>query len=173
MPYITFISLLLLATSGMFSLYRQLQMLQQNSYFLSRYFKWVSNSYALELAISAILYCGITYFVLNGKSTLSFIVAILLLAVRIFLNIKTHKKSIKKLVFTARVKRLYVTAILLLGIFLFGSIFSFYTLFGEVSRVLCISMSVVPPLITVIIWFKTYPIEKAVSKWYINDAKRF
>ena len=172
MPYITFISLLLLATSGMFSLYRQLQMLQQNSYFLSRYFKWVSNSYALELAISAILYCGITYFVLNGKSTLSFIVAILLLAVRIFLNIKTHKKSIKKLVFTARVKRLYVTAILLLGIFLFGSIFSFYTLFGEVSRVLCISMSVVPPLITVIIWLITYPIEKVVSKWYINDAKK-
>lgn len=172
MPYITFIALLLVAVSAVFSLYRQLQMLQQNSYFLSRYFKWVSGSYTLELAISAILYCAITYFVLNGRSWFTLIAAVLLLAGRIVLNVRTHKKSIKKLVFTARVKRLYITAILLLGVFLFGSIFSFYTLFGEISRVLCISMSVVSPLLTAVIWLVTYPIEKAVAKWYINDAKR-
>ncbi len=172
MPYITFIAILLLAASGMFSLYRQLQMLQQNSYFLSRYFKWVSGSYTLELAISAIAYCALTFFVLNGKAVFMLIAAALLLAIRIVLNIKTHKKSIKKLVFTARVKRLYVTAILILGLFLFGSIYSFYTFFGEISRVLCIALSVVSPLLTVVIWLVTYPIEKAVSKWYINDAKR-
>lgn len=172
MPYITFIALLLLAASGILSLYKQLQMLQQNSYFLSRYFKWVSGSYTLQLALSAIIYCALTFLVLNGKPWLCLVIAVLMLVIRIASNIKTHKKSIKKLVFTARIKRLYITAILLLGVFLFGSVFSFYTVFGEISRVLCIALSVVSPLLTVVIWLVTYPIEKVIAKWYINDAKK-
>lgn len=172
MPYITFIAILLVAVSAMFSLYRQLQMLQQNSYFLSRYFKWINNSYTLELAVCAILYCALTFFIMRGKSVPSLIVAIVLFTVRIILNITTNKKSIKKLVFTARIKRLYITAVIVLGILLYGSIFSFYTLFGEISRVLCVALSVVSPILTVVVWLITYPIEKAVSKWYINDAKR-
>lgn len=172
MPYITFISLLLLAASAMFSLYRQVQMLQQNSYFLSRYFKWVSSSYTLELAASAIIYCALTFLILNVKPWPCLAMAVLLLAIRIVANIKTQKKSIKKLVFTARVKRLYVTAILLLGVFSFGSYFSFYNIFGEISRVLCIALSVVSPLLTAVIWLVTYPIEKAIAKLYINDAKK-
>ena len=137
MPYITFAAILLVSVSAVFSLYRQLQMLQQNSYFLSRYFKWINKSYTLELAVSAILYCALTLLIINGKSVPSLVTAVLLLAVRIALNIKTRKKSIKKLVFTARIKRLYITAVIVLGILLYGSIFSFYTLFGEISRVLC------------------------------------
>ena len=172
MPYITFFALLIVATSAVFSLYRQLQMLQQNSYFLSRYLKWINKSYTVELAVSAIFYCAITLFVLNGKEILCLIAAVALFAARIILNIKTHKKSIKKLVFTARIKRLYVTAIIVLGVLLYGSIFSFYTLFGEVSRVLCIVLSVVSPILTVVVWLITYPIEKAIAKRYINDAKR-
>ncbi len=172
MPYITFIAISLLAISGVFSLYRQLQMLQQNSYFLSRYFKWVSGSYTLELALSAIAYCAITFLVMRGKPWFCLALAILLLVTRILLCVKTHKKSIKKLVFTARIKRLYITAILILGISLFGSIYSFYNTLGEASRVICIALSVVSPLLTVVIWLITFPVEKAVSQWYINDAKK-
>ena len=123
MPYITFAAILLVSVSAVFSLYRQLQMLQQNSYFLSRYFKWINKSYTLELAVSAILYCALTLLIINGKSVPSLVTAVLLLAVRIALNIKTRKKSIKKLVFTARIKRLYITAVIVLGILLYGSIF--------------------------------------------------
>lgn len=172
MPYITFTAILLLAIGGVFSLYRQLQMLQQNSYFLSRYFKWVSGSYTLELALSAIAYCAITFLVMQNKPWVCLVLAILLLVIRILLCIKTHKKSIKKLVFTARIKRLYITAILILGISLFGSIYSFYNTLGEASRVICIALSVVSPLLTVVIWLITFPVEKAVSQWYINDAKK-
>lgn len=172
MPYITFAAILLVSVSAVFSLYRQLQMLQQNSYFLSRYFKWINKSYTLELAVSAILYCTLTFLIINGKSVPSLVVALLLLAARIALNIKTRKKSIKKLVFTARVKRLFVAAVLILGILLYGSIFSFYTLFGEISRVLCVTVSVVSPALTVAVWLITYPIEKAAARWYVNDAKR-
>lgn len=172
MPYITFIALLLLAASGIFSLYRQLQMLQQNSYFLSRYFKWVSGSYTLELALSAIIYCAFTFLLLNNKQWICFVIALLMFIIRIISSIKTNKKSIKILVFTARIKRLYVTAILLLGVFLFGSIFSLYNIFGEISRIMCIALSIVAPLLTLVIWLVTYPLEKAVSQWYINDAKK-
>ncbi len=172
MVYIPFVSLLLLTVGAVFSLYRQIQMLQQNSYFLSRYFKWVSGSYTLELAVSAILYCALTTFILKNRVWLCLILAIVLLVVRILSNIKTHKKSIKKLVFTDRVKRLYITAIVILGVVLFGSIYSYYTVFGNMARILCVALSVVTPVLTTIIWLVTYPIEKAVGAWYINDAKR-
>ena len=58
MPYILFLTMLFTAASAIFSLYRQLQMLQQNSYFPSRYFNWIKQSYTTELAISAIVSAG-------------------------------------------------------------------------------------------------------------------
>lgn len=172
MPYITFFAILLLTIGAMFSMYRQLQMLQQNSYFLSRYFKWVSSSFTLELALNTILYCIITSLVLKNKVWLCLVISIVMLIIRIFASIRTQKKSIKKLVFTARVKRLYITGILLLGVLLFGSIYSYYVVWGDVSRVLCIALSVVTPLLATAAWIITYPIEKAVAAWYINDAKK-
>ncbi|MBE6810891.1 MAG: UDP-N-acetylmuramoyl-tripeptide--D-alanyl-D-alanine ligase [Ruminococcaceae bacterium] len=172
MPYITFAMLLIVAASGIFSLYRQLQMLQQNSYFPSRYFKWLKESYTLELAISAILYCAITVGSINGKAVLSLVLAGILLALRITLNINTHKKSIKKLVFTARIKRLYITAIVLLGVLVLIPAIFIDALASEICRTLCLVMSIVTPILTFVIWIITYPIEKAISKWYINDAKK-
>lgn len=171
MTYFTFAAMLLLAASAVISLYRQLQVLQQNSYSLSKYLKWVSRSYTLQLALSAMMYCAITVSVLQGSDILTLILSVCLLIIGIASNIKTHKKSIEKLGFTARIKRLYITAILLLGVFLFGSIYSFYNLFGEISRVLCIVLSVVSPLLTVVIWLVTYPIEKALAKRFCNNVK--
>lgn len=171
MTYFTFAAMLLLSTGAVFSLYRQLQVLQQNSYSLSRYLKWVSKSYTLELALSAMMYCAITVSVLQGSDILALILSVCLLIIGIVSNIKTHKKSIEKLGFTARIKRLYIAAILLLGVFLFGSIYSFYNLFGEISRVLCIVLSVVSPLLTVVIWIVTYPIEKVLAKRFVNKVK--
>lgn len=171
MPYI-FATMLIVAASAIFSLYRQLQMLQQNSYFPSRYFGWIRQSYTLQLAVSAILYCAITFCLLNGKDIPALVIAACLLAVRIVLNIKTHKKSIKKLVFTARIKRLYISAILILGVLVFVGTLWYFTIAGQVCRMLSIVLSVVSPLLALVIWLITYPIEKAVSKWYIGDAKR-
>lgn len=171
MTYFTFAAMLLLAVGAVISLYLQLQALQKNAYSLSRYFKWVSNSYTVYLATSAIVYCAITFLVLNNKDLFVLILSVLFLAARLALNILTRKKSTKKLGFTARIKRLYVTAILLLGVCLFGSIFSFYNLFGEISRMLCIVLSVVSPLLMVVVWLITYPIEKALAKRFANKSK--
>lgn len=172
MPYIIFFTMLCVAASGIFSLYRQVQMLQQNSYFLSRYFKWLKESYTIDLAISALVYCLITVGMLRGKWVLSFVLSIVLLTLRVFLNIKTHKKSIKKLVFTARIKRLYVVSIIMLGALVLVSALAPGTITAEICRTICLALSVVTPILTFVVWAITYPIEKAVSQWYINDAKK-
>lgn len=170
--YILFFTLLFSAAGGLLSLYRQLQMLQQNSYYPSRYFKWITGSYTVELALSAIIYCAITFCVLNLKTVFALIISICLFVIRLVSNLKTQKKSIKKLVFTARIKRLYVTAIVLLGILLTVCEIVPQTLAGEICRVLCIAFSVVSPLLATTAWAITYPVEKAINRYYINDAKR-
>ncbi len=172
MPYITFITLLLVAASGIFSLYRQLQMLQQNSYFPSRYFNWIKSSYGTALSLLAVGYCGSTIAVLKQKNILALIIAIIFLAIRIIRCIHTSKVSIKKLVFTARVKRLYIAAILVLGGLIIVYAFTAGTLVGSIARTLSMLLSIISPALVFVIWTITYPIEKAVSQWYINDAKK-
>lgn len=187
---IYYLSLLCMVVSGFFSLYKQLQMLQQNSYFPSRYFKWVKHSYVTELSLCTLVYCLLTFCISNQKYYITLGISIAVLAVRIFLSIATHKKSIKKLVFTARVKRLYVTAILALGalitvcvlspaqtsqILQIGNTNKFLivgNLRHEISRTVCLLFATVTPILTLFIWLITYPVEKAVARWYINDAKK-
>ena len=172
MSYLLLITLLLVAASGIFSLYRQLQMLQQNSYYPSRYFKWLKQSYTLELAMSAILYCSLIFLVQNNRTILSLIVAACVLILKITTSIKMHKKSIKKLAFTARIKRLFAAAIIILGALI--SVFEILpqSLIGEICLMVCMVLSLISPLLTFVIWGVTYPVEKAVNQWYINDAKK-
>lgn len=172
MNYIIFLTLLFTAASAIFSLYKQLQMLQQSSYFPSRYFGWVKQFYTVELAVSAILYCALSFCMLNHRNLLAFIISVCLLAVRIVFAISTHKKSIKKLVFTARIKRLFVAAIIVLGALVLVCEIMADSMAGEICRVVAVVLSIVSPLLVFVIWMITYPIEKAVSRWYINDAKR-
>ncbi len=172
MSYYIFATMLILGIGAIFSLYRQLQMLQQNSYFPSRYFGWIKQSYTIELAITAVLYCAISFCLMNRVETPAFIMSIILSAVRLYFNIKTHKNSIKKLVFTARIKRLYITAILLLGLLVFVYFLNYYRVSGNICRTLCLLLSIVTPVLTILVWAITYPIEKIISRWYINDAKK-
>lgn len=181
MQYVNIIALIFIAASGIFSLYRQLQMLQQNSYYPSRYFKWIKQSYTLELAMSAVLYCALTFLIQNDKSVFVLTVAVMLLALRIIQNLTARKKSIKKLVFTARIKRLYATAILILGLLASAfeifknndlNVFAANSSLSKACYVLCIILSVVSPAFVFVIWGITYPIEKVVNRYYINDAKR-
>lgn len=162
---------ILAAASGLVSLHRQLQMLQQNSYFPSRYGGWVKGSYTIELALQAILFCFFTLLYTNGRSLLALIAAALTLAVRLPIAVKQHKKSIKKLVVTARIKRLYVCALAVLALCIAGAAVS-YGMLSAVCRMLLFMLATVTPLLTLTAWVMTYPIERCVTNWYINDAKR-
>ena len=172
MPYITVSCLMLAAVSAMFSLYRQFQMLQQNSYFPSRYFKWVKESYTVELALCSIIYCAVSWCYLNEKMPLGALAVSILLIARIVLAIRVAKKSIKKLVFTARIKRLLgAAAVTLLVLIAFFAVIP-QTMAGEICFMVGIAISLISPLLTLFAWALTYPIESAVSRWYINDAKK-
>lgn len=187
MTYITFASMLLLAAGAVCSLYRQLQMLHSNDYLLSKYFKWICNYYVVELAVSAVIYCATMLFVLNYLDIFALVLSVLLLAARIVLNILTYKKSDEKLAFSARIKRLYITAIVILGILLFVSAISFgnttkviniggtylidNNMVGEIVRTICILLSTVTPVFTVVIWFVNCLIEKVTAKSCKKTAK--
>lgn len=166
------IAMLLLGASGLFSLNRQLQMLQQNSYFPSRYYKWLKESYCIEAALSALLFCVFSLLYGEEKNILLLISAAALVAVRAVIAVRQHKKSIKKLVLTARVKRLYAAAVILLGILL--SVFEILpdSLAAAVSKTVFSALSCVTPLLALAAWGLTYPVEKCVTRYFINDAKR-
>ena len=172
MPFITVLCMILLSVSAVFSLYRQFQMLQQNSYFPSRYTKWVKESYTVELALCSILYCAVSWCYLNAKMILAAALILILLAVRLFLAVRTAKKSIKNLVFTARVKRLFAAAVLTLLALTAAFVITPQSLAGEICFMIGVMLACLSPLLTLFAWSITYPIERSVSSWYVNDAKR-
>ena len=105
--YLLLTSLIIAAVSALFALVRQNQMLQQNSYFPSRYFAWVKDGYTAPLALECI---GFSFSSVLYERKLYAVQLILIIAVfglRIFFAVRAQKKSIKKLVFTARIKRLF------------------------------------------------------------------
>lgn len=158
------ISGLLLAIGGCFALSGDLHMLQQNSYYLSRYFRWLKGSlgcYALRI-FWAILLCvaSLNLYTFAAASALFAIVYILSAPLK-------QKKAIKPLVVTARVKRQFATAgIILLGLGATGAFLWKYAI------CLLIIFACVTPLTACIVKLINEPIEAAVRQYYISDAKR-
>ncbi len=169
MNYYLLVSLCLAAVSSLFALVRQLQMLQQNSYYPSRYLGWLKDNLpffdAVLFLISALLFIFNLYI-----PQAIFCAAVLGIRIPIALNIQ--KKSIKKLVFTARVKRQFATAIILQLILITGYAVKPISLSGSLCLDISFMLSFLTPVFTLIIWGITVPIEKAVSLWFINDAKK-
>lgn len=172
MNVILLISVIIVAISGLFALVRQFQMLQQNSYFPSRYLPWVRESYVVPLCLEVIAYAFMALLASARHYVILLIFVCFVLAIRVFLSIRAQKKSIKKLVFTGRIKRLFAAAIILLSIFIFLYAFSDESRLGNIFYIICLILSFISPLTAIICRILTAPIEKLISKWYINDAKR-
>ena len=170
--YLLLASAILAAISVLFSSHRQLQMLQQNSYFGTRYFKWLKESYTMPLCLSSFVFCISSYFYLNELYVLQLILFTVLLIIRISLAVKTHKKSIKKLVVTARIKRLFVTEFLILLALILLSQFIKNETASEILLIVCFMLSSISPLLVYLALILTKPIETIVSNYYINDAKK-
>lgn len=171
MNLILLFSLILIAISGLFSITRQFQMLQQNSYFPSRYFGWVKSGYTVELAISSIAFCLSSLLFSRKLYAVQLVFIAVILVVRIISAIKIQKKSIKKLNATSRIKRLYCTAFIVLALLILGFVFTTNKL-SEVFAILTFMLSFISPILTILCRTINAPFEKCVSQWYINDAKR-
>ena len=148
------------------------QMLQQNSYIASRYADWLKEHFtvgrtALKIAFAALL--SVLGFL---RKDFGYVCAPILLAVAIavfFFRQKGQKSAVKPLVLTARVKRMYVTE----GI-IFAAVMglSFADKFMPFCFAAAMLIFVFRELTVVLANAVNRPIEQAVAKHYINDAKR-
>ena len=165
----TVITVALLAVGGVFFLLSELHMLQQNSYFASRYFAWLGGvwkRYIAHVVFAAGLFVD-WYFVSVGRPYALTCIAVIFALCVIPAFFRGQKKAIKPLVFTARVKRQIVTASLLLvalgtcGVLLHPAFLAAFFLLVTLT-----------PLTAVLVLKINEPMEAAVRHWYYRDAKR-
>ncbi len=160
----------LAVASALFSVTKQFQMLQQNSYFASRYFKWLKEAFFESIIVLTLFFCAITVFY-TVNPYISVAISVIYAAWQIFACIKTHKKSIKKLVFTARVIRLYAAAAAVLALITFFAVTT-KNLTQGITLCILLFLCIFSPALAFISFFITKPIELAFSKYYIGDAKK-
>lgn len=175
---------------------RQYQMLQQNSYFASRYYGWLKeNRRFIGVNVFCVLLgvlCGaflfgrtqlwglfektpfaekttaLVFTVAGAVLSAIFALAAYITAVR---AVRRNKNSIKPLVMTARVKRMY-------GVSAFFAVataavsFFFDGTVGFAAWCALVLLCFVPPLNVLLTLFVTKPAEKLIAAHYINDAKK-
>ncbi|MFI3316284.1 MAG: UDP-N-acetylmuramoyl-tripeptide--D-alanyl-D-alanine ligase [Rikenellaceae bacterium] len=156
------------------ALRHDVQMFQQNSYRNARYFRWLKGNFisseiikpaiVLAFAASAV---ALTYFMKVVGYDL--IMAVLMLGYAAYGCFEFRKKFKVKIAYTSRVKRLLFTS-LLVSMLVFGASYIYLdTLyFVLISSALVIFSSVVMLVSNLI----NMPLERAITQWYINDARK-
>ena len=172
MPSIYAISILLLTVVTAIYLvmrYRtDIQMMQQNSYRNDRYLRWWrsnKDSVRISRMIDFIILLAVAF-------VHTFIVALIALAVIIFkLVILARKKYKKPLVMTKRAWRLLITMIVTSVIFCLGA----YCGAGYAYTAIPVALLLLAVLSWMLLLFSNWmmhPVEAAINKMYVDDAKR-
>lgn len=166
MQILELVSVAVTAVCGVFASLRHIMMLQQSSYYPSRYMKWSVGAIGTRTAVSlAMLILSGVFIIFELPVPLA--AAALLSLVRIPVAVNDRKKAIKKLVFTARVKRLLFTECLL-----FACLTAAGFLFGRFFYAAVCLLAFAPPSAMLIARTVNAPAENAVTAFYIADAKR-
>jgi UDP-N-acetylmuramoyl-tripeptide--D-alanyl-D-alanine ligase len=169
MIILQFLGLVFVCVGTVAGLVRCLHMLQQNSYKPERYIAFGKTTKKARPIM------GLVTAVLLGLLLLWHPIALLVggifaCIVRVIKNHKEQKKAIKPLVVTARVKRQFATALVLLtanGVLWW--MLSDYRLIFTLIPLLFFGLT---PFFALLVLFINSPIEKAVSNHFIRDAKR-
>src|ERR1035437_4765069 len=107
-----YLSAVIMLITLLFTITRQFHMLQLNSYFNKRFLEYLVSATATNTIIAIGIFCvSIPLIFLNPF--LFFLLCIGSGIIRIYAAINHVKKSKKRIVFTARIKRMYITAVLL------------------------------------------------------------
>ena len=165
--FLIIFSLAAILAGGLFSLERQLQMLQQNSYFAKRYFGWLKGAFSFKTVVSiAFAAAEVLLSAFELYIPLALVSAVSLL--RIPAALKGRKNSIKPLVFTKRVNRMYFTAAalgMILGVLaFFADNFIAWAVFAAYANIL--------PLACFATLFLTKPAEIIISNRFVKDAEK-
>ncbi len=160
------------AISGLLAVTRHFQMLQLNSYYPSRYFKWLKGNFNNGFLLCAVLYLIVSLMYFLKLYIVGCIVSLFI----VFYNIKTstelQKRSIKKLVFTSRVKRLYLAGILLFALLILLAVLTKAGFLNRLFISAVLLLSYVTPLLTYALWGIMVPVEKRIARYYVDDAKK-
>ncbi len=165
------------ALCGIFGLTRQFQMLQQNSYFAVRYWRWYKGSFKVGRLIYIIvsLSGAVGAFFATALNTvwcITILAALLLfLVIAAKRSVSQNKKSIKKLVVTARVKRMwFAAAVIIISVSVLSVLLP--DVAGRSLRATLFVLCALPEIVTLLSLLVMKPMEKAISNHYVNDAKR-
>ncbi len=161
------------AISGIFGITRHFQMFQQNSYYPSRYLKWLKNNYSGGLLANALVYFLVSVLYFFELYIVGAVIALFVM----FYNIKTavdvQKHSVKSLAFTGRVKRLYFTTILIFTALILLFIYITKPTFAVRAFVsVALLLSYITPILVFILWCILLPLEWLINRYYIRDAKK-
>ena len=173
MLYISF-GLLLLAS--LFKQTRTYHMLQQNSYYLSRYFSWTKTAKRASfifVMVVTLLFCVSAVF--SFANNIPFAVfSVIALFFSWFCNHARGKIAIKPIVYTQRVKRMYVSSAILFVVLFVVSLFikNPITLAIYIASISFIALGLSPLVAVLVVGVLNRPIEKMISNHFVNDAKR-
>ena len=161
-----FIVVFILATiASMCGYVRNAHIFQLNSYHMQEQLKWMRENISKHVPHLLVL-MFLSLYLIEEKVTVYFI-EILFFVFAVF-YIKPKVKAKKRMVFTMRMIRLTVTSTLLIG---FIGQFSF-TLQSNLRYIIAPILFFISPFIPLLSNIVNMPIEKAIQKYYIWDAKR-
>ncbi len=163
-----YIALFYLALSA--TLRHDVQMFQQNSYRYNRYFRWLkANFWSVEVWRLLTLLVAIIVGVLLISFTLSGLLISLSVAYVVGSLVEFRKKFKVKIAYTDRVKRLLFSS-LLLSTLLFG--FAYLRLEPLEFTLATSGLILFSNLILILANLINSPLERAITNWYINDARK-
>ncbi|MDR1892806.1 MAG: UDP-N-acetylmuramoyl-tripeptide--D-alanyl-D-alanine ligase [Oscillospiraceae bacterium] len=174
MDIFLFLSILLTAFATLFAVTRQFHMLQQSSYFPSRYMDWLLGALGARAFFLAAGYVLSLLFLFAFEGFLPLFIFSSAQAFIMFLAaLSGQKRAKKRLVFTHRVIRLYTTVAVIL--FVPNLLFQIFGVSDNAAKIIFIvytallGASPLPALSAAVI---NSPIEKIIAGRYVNDARR-
>ena len=160
------------AVAGTAGCVKQLHMLQQNSYFISRYLKWLKGDASNFLYVQSGV-CALMAILISFKGYLLATVALgIFAAAVVYLNIIAQKKAIKPLVFTKRIIRTFIVCAALLFV---GAVLCLVlkgTLAAKIILPIVLILGIFPEFTALIASLIMKPVEKQITEGFIKDAKR-
>lgn len=151
---------------------RQLHIFQLNSYFPSRYWGYLKENFGAIAKLSAVVFAvSVVLLILHPLSGL--ILTAFSCIIRAMYAVRKSKTAKKKIVFTARVKRMYATlAVLCVAAVV---VFAFANVSDTALKIyasVCAAALCLSPFAAMLVNMINHPAEWAVKQWYIADARK-
>jgi UDP-N-acetylmuramoyl-tripeptide--D-alanyl-D-alanine ligase len=143
-------------------------MFQLNGYKNNEQITWVKKNILTQISLCVFVLLSVLVFLLNNLITIVSTIVFTIIEVLFYISQK-KKKTKKALVYTRRVQRLLATNFML--IFLASIVLSVFCGWKIIVPLLCV-VAFVEPILIILSNILNTPIERAINRYFINDAKK-